>query len=94
MKVAERQFIELFYGGTEPVPQTENAAGYHHLCLEVTDIHAVASKLEGAGIALDVEVQQGKDLNFQCWARDPDGNRIEFMQLHPESPQMKSSRLG
>ncbi|WP_277883722.1 hypothetical protein [Paenibacillus sp. N3/727] len=23
-------------------------------------------------------------------AKDPDGNRIEFMQLHPDSPQMNS----
>lgn len=42
------------------------------------------------GVPLDVEPQQGKDLNWQCWARDPDGNRIEFMAMHPDSPQMKA----
>ena len=38
---------------------------------------------------LDVEPMQGKDLNYQCWCQDYDGNKIEFMQLDQNSMQSK-----
>jgi catechol 2,3-dioxygenase-like lactoylglutathione lyase family enzyme len=90
LKVVDKQFIELFYGGTQGVDNdTKIVKGYNHLCLEVNDIHEVAQHLKSKGLTLDVEPKMGKDLNWQCWVRDPDGNRIEFMQLSPDSPQAK-----
>ena len=32
------------------------------------------------------EPMKGVDNNYQAWIIDPDGNRIEFMQLEPDSP--------
>ena len=32
----------------------------------------------------------GLDRNRQCWIEDPDGNRIEFMQMSPESMQAEA----
>jgi len=90
LKVREGQFIELFYGGEKSVDTDISTIGYHHLCLEVDDIHEMANRLKESGITLDKEIKQGLDLNYQCWVSDPDGNRIEFMQLHPECPQLKS----
>jgi catechol 2,3-dioxygenase-like lactoylglutathione lyase family enzyme len=88
IKIGNGQFIELFYGGeTKPEP-VNKPIGYNHLCLEVEDIYKIAEHLKAHGVTLDVEPKQGKDLNFQCWVKDPDGNRIEFMQMNPESPQM------
>jgi lactoylglutathione lyase len=46
--------------------------------------------IKSQGLTLDVEPKQGIDLNYQCWVKDPDGNRIEFMQMHPDSPQNKA----
>ncbi len=89
LKISERQFIELFYHGKDGTLQPENAAGYHHLCLEVEDIHQIADHLNKKGWPLDVEPTKGVDHNYQCWATDPDGNRIEFMQLMPDSPHLK-----
>lgn len=86
LRVSEDQFIELFY--IEPEKCTKPS--YSHLCLEVEDIHEIAERIKSKGISLDIEPVQGKDLNYQCWVRDPDGNRIELMQLHPDSPQKKS----
>lgn len=86
IKVCENQFVELFYGS--PVP--EERQSYSHLCLEVDDIRETAARLNACGITLDAEPRQGKDLNWQCWAKDPDGNRIEFMQMNPASPQKQS----
>ena len=82
MYVAGSQFIELFYGGTEESPYSDEKIGYSHLCLEVTDIQA-------AGAPLDATPSLGIDGNWQCWTHDPDGNRIELMQMMPDSLQDK-----
>ncbi len=86
LKVAEGQFIELFYskGGFQ------TPSSYSHLCLRVEDCEAAQRQLEAAGVAIDVPVKQGKDGNWQMWIRDPDGNRIEIMQISPDSPQAKA----
>lgn len=87
VKIAGGQFLEFFYPG----PDFEARKGsYMHLCLEVDDIHKTAADLEKAGVPLRVKPQQGKDGNWQCWADDPDGNPIEFMQMAPDSLQNRS----
>ncbi|GGE49322.1 lactoylglutathione lyase [Pullulanibacillus camelliae] len=90
IKVGGGQFIELFYGGVHKKPEVDHLIGYDHLCLEVDDIQTVADHLTEKGWPLLIKPQQGKDLNYQCWVKDPDGNRIEFMQLDPDSPQAKA----
>ncbi|CAG7628020.1 VOC family protein [Paenibacillus allorhizosphaerae] len=90
IKVCEGQFIELFYGGENKPEAVPRPIGFNHLCLEVDDIHAIAAHLKKNGITLDVEPKRGKDGNDQCWVKDPDGNRIEFMKLNPGSPQLNS----
>jgi len=89
LKIKDGQFIELFYGGSVKNSWKSENIGYSHLCLEVEDIHEIAERIKSKGISLDTEPKQGSDLNWQCWVRDPDGNRIEFMQMNPESPQLK-----
>ena len=54
------------------------------------DIFEVEKALLAAGWPVDIAPKQGLDTNWQCWATDPDGNKIEFMQLSPESPQAKA----
>ena len=86
MKVNENQFIELFPARSEQGENNQQGS-YAHLCLEVEDINEIASEMKEKGIKLDVEPKQGKDGNYQCWIKDPDGNRIEFMQMMPDSLQ-------
>ena len=90
IKIGGGQFIELFYGGVNKTPEIAGRIGFDHLCLEVDDIEEIASHLRSKGWPLFIEPQQGKDLNYQCWVKDPDGNKIEFMQLDPASPQAKA----
>lgn len=87
IKVCDGQFVELFYSDGEDTGVNSKKIGYSHLCLEVDDILEIAERIKGNGLKLDAEPMQGKDLNYQCWVRDPDGNRIEFMQMHPDAPQ-------
>jgi catechol 2,3-dioxygenase-like lactoylglutathione lyase family enzyme len=87
LKVKDGQFIELFHGGNRRYPLQSDTAGFKHFCLEVDDIHEIAERLEMNGVPLDSKPSQGKDFNYQCWAKDPDGTSIEFMQMDPKSPQ-------
>jgi len=88
LKLTDFQFIELFYGGENKPAATESPIGFSHLCLEVDSIEEIAEHMRKHGVKLDVEPLKGLDHNWQCWVKDPDGNRIEFMQLSPESPHM------
>jgi len=89
LNAAPGQFIELFYGGSEEKTWNDRQIGFHHLCLHVDDIRAAAEAVKEAGYALDKEPKQGNDHNWQAWVTDPNGIRIELMQIVPESPQSR-----
>lgn len=90
LRVKNGQYIELFYNGKRKVVLNDKAAGFMHMCIEVNEIHEIAAHLEKNKVTIDSQPSQGKDYNYQCWARDPDNNKIEFMQIDSRSPQMKS----
>lgn len=85
LNVAPGQFVELFYAEK---PYTGRSP-YDHMCLRVKDINTALRQVEAAGISIDVALNQACDMNWQFWIHDPDGNRIEFMQITPESPHAK-----
>lgn len=91
LKVSSGQFIELFYGGAEEHPWTDALVGFNHLCFQVDDINTSVQKIRDAGYPVDSEPRQGADHNWQAWVTDPNGIRIELMQIMPGSPQ---SRFG
>ena len=80
------QFVELFYSAPDAPKQT-GRIGSDHLCLLTEDIGRVAENIKAAGYPLDADVKSGSDGNLQCWTHDPDGNRIEIMQMGKESLQ-------
>ncbi len=89
LNVSPGQFVELFYGGTADNPWKHELIGFNHFCFEVDDIFAAARQVTDAGYKLDVEPRQGVDFNWQAWTTDPNGVRIELMQMDPRSPQAK-----
>jgi lactoylglutathione lyase len=89
LHISGNQFVELFYDGTKDNPWEPALCGFNHICVEVDDIHAVCDAIKSAGYQLDVEPNQGCDYNFQAWLTDPDGIRIELMQIDPRSPHYK-----
>jgi lactoylglutathione lyase len=91
LQVAPNQFIELFPGAMGEIP-SRNGAGYNHFCLVVDDLQATLRELEGRGLPISGQPQQGLDLNWQYWINDPDGNAIELMQIMPESPQAAADK--
>jgi len=87
--VSPGQFVELFYGGSEEQPWDDSLIGFNHLCFQVDDIHSSVQAVRDAGYLIDSEPVQGVDHNWQAWIRDPNGIRIELMQIMPESPQSR-----
>ena len=89
LNVSKGQFVELFYNGTEDNPWHSELIGFNHLCFQVDDIHASAQQVKDAGYTLDTEPKEGVDFNWQAWVTDPNGVRIELMQIDPRSPHAK-----
>lgn len=87
LRVNDGVYIELFPRKGE-APQGNRS--YSHLCLEVDDIEATVGEVTSRGATLDVEIKRGKDGNRQAWTRDPEGNRIEFMEMAPDSLQRQA----
>ena len=89
---APDQFIEIFPGGTEKHEITGTTIGFSHLCIEVESAEETFKLLRANGAPLDTEVKTGLSKCRMVWTHDPDGNRIEFMELTPESLQMQANK--
>jgi lactoylglutathione lyase len=87
LRITDHQFLEIFPEGEGDEVPGPHVTGYHHMCLAVPDIHKAVEELGAAGIPLLLSEKLGADGNWQCWIKDPDGNRIELMQLMPDSLQ-------
>ena len=92
LRITDTQFIELFTGGQGLRAPSHEATAINHFCLETADLDVTAARLRDAGVKLTVEPKMGLDGNRQCWVEDPDGNRIEFMQMSRESMQAEAIR--
>ena len=100
LKVSDEMFIELFPGGDGSDVAGPRATGVNHLCLTTDDIERTAAHLESVGIAATaplVASRRGVDGNRGMWVSDPDGNRIEIMEMAPDCVQyeaLKAVRAG
>ena len=91
LKTGSGGFIELFTNGGDPAEVPQNASGFKHLCLWVDDIEATLHDLKSKGLAVDPEgARTGRSKCRQYFIADPDGVRIELMQLMPESLQAQA----
>ena len=78
-------FIELFYAPAG-VSVTAGSA-YSHICIEISDIRNVIADADRLGIPLYKPLKEGLDRNLQAWFLDPNGLKVEVMQMSPDSPQ-------
>ncbi len=84
LKIAHGVYMELFPRGHEVDPSAGHY--YSHLCLEVFDIVEAVRVLREKGVTVE-DPHKGQDGNYQAWLSDPDSNRIELMQMMPDSKQ-------
>lgn len=90
LRITDDQYLEVFPGAENDRAPGWDANGMNHMCLAVEDIDAVLQRIEAAGIALLLPLKLAVDGNRQAWIEDPDGNRIELMEMDPNSLQLKA----
>jgi lactoylglutathione lyase len=90
LRVTDDQHLELFPEGEGLRAPAAEAVAYNHMCLAVPDIDAAVAELEQAGVGLLRPKLLGVDGNWQAWIEDPDGHRIELMQMTPDSLQARA----
>ena len=91
MYIAPSQFIEIFPNGSGEQADYSNI-GIKHICIEVDNAAECQDTLRARGAPIDTELKTGHSKCIQFWTHDPDGNRIEFMELPPESLQAQANK--
>jgi lactoylglutathione lyase len=87
LRITDTQFVELFPRGEGASAPNRDATAINHICLEVESVDAAAAHLRKIGVKLTIDPKLGLDGNRQAWFEDPDGNRIELMQMLPGNMQ-------
>jgi lactoylglutathione lyase len=87
LRVTDAQYLELFPDGIGARVADEKTTCMTHICLQVDSISQTAAELQRLGVQLYRPEKLGLDGNAQCWILDPDGNRIELMEMLPGNMQ-------
>ncbi len=87
LRITDLHYLEIFPGAEEDRAPGWNANGVNHLCFTIEDLEATTARMQGAGIKLTAQIKKGADGNRQAWIEDPDGNRIELMEMHDDCMQ-------
>ena len=87
LRITDEQYLELFPEATGDRAPAPEANGLNHICLTVEDIEETTRRLVKLGVTLQRPVRQGADGNRQAWIEEPDGHRIELMQMAADSLQ-------
>ncbi len=86
LELAPGQFVELFPDGRNPIEEPPEPIGYAHTCLVVDDLTATLAHLAALGITPVTPPRTGRAGQRLAFIADPDGNRIELMEIPPDSP--------
>ena len=92
LRITDDHYLEIFPGAENDRAPGWNANGVNHLCFTIEDLDAKTGHIKAAGIALTSEIKQGLDGNRQAWIEDPDGNRIELMEMTHDCLQYQAIR--
>jgi lactoylglutathione lyase len=92
LRITDDQFLEIFPDAVGERAPPREANGLNHVCLTVDDLDRIVDQLAGRGVPLTQGKKVGADGNLQAWIEDPDGNRIELMQMAPDSLQLEAIR--
>lgn len=90
--IAPGQFIELFPNAGEEYTDSCEKVSYSHLCFEVPNAKAEMEEMRAKGVIIDADLKVGLSKCIQFWVHDPDGNKIELMELPPDSLQAKANK--
>jgi lactoylglutathione lyase len=95
--IAPSQFLEIYSGdiGTSTGPANAGEGsplGFSHICLEVDNVARALEEARARGAPIDGELKKGYSRCIQFWTHDPDGNRVELMELPPDCLQTEANK--
>jgi len=90
LRITDDQYLEVFPGAQNDRAPGWDANGLNHVCLTVDNIDTVLAQIDKAGLTLLLPLKTAIDGNRQAWLEDPDGNRIELMEMAPASLQYEA----
>ncbi len=86
LELAPGQFVELFPNGKNPIEQPPDPIGYGHFCLTVANLDAALAHLKTLSVEPTTSPRTGRAGQHLAFVADPDGNRIELMDIPEGSP--------
>lgn len=92
LRITDDQYLEIFPGAENDRAPGWNANGVNHMCFTIEDLDGTTERIKAAGISLTSEIKPGLDGNRQAWIEDPDGNRIELMEMAQDCLQLRAIR--
>jgi lactoylglutathione lyase len=92
LRITDTQYLEIFPEGEGERAAEREAVGYNHICLEVPDIEQAVRELDAMGVERIRPTIKAVDGNWQTWIEDPDGHRIELMQMALDGLQLQAIR--
>lgn len=85
--ISDGQYLELCLGGEDRLAFDDaKNLGHRHMAFVVEDLAKTKSELEGRGVVFDSEILAMKDHNLAAYLFDPEGNKIELVEVGPDSP--------
>ena len=84
------QYLELFDRGEREGAEGDDVIGMRHICLMTKDVRHSYEEVVSRGGPVDSEIYRGKSKCLMFWTHDPDGTRIEMMEMPPESLQAQA----
>ena len=86
LELARGLFVELFPNGKNLIEQPQDPIGYGHFCLTVANLDAALAHLKTLGVEPATSPRTGRAGQRLAFIADPDGNRIELMEIPEGSP--------
>jgi lactoylglutathione lyase len=90
LRITDDQYLEVFPEAVGERAPAQESNGLNHICLTVADLGDVVRQLGAREVPLLRPLKVGADGNRQAWIEDPDGNRIELMEMAADGLQAKA----
>jgi lactoylglutathione lyase len=90
LHISEGQYFELCLGGEDrPDFDDANSVGLRHIAFTVDNLVDYKKEAENRGVVFDSEILFLRDKNYTAYLFDPDGNKLEIVQVTSDSPHSK-----
>ncbi len=93
LHITDEQYLELCLGGDErPAFDDSKSLGVRHISFTVDNLIKTKKEMEQRGVIFDSDILDTTDHNKNVWLFDPEGNKLEIVQILPDSPHYKFNK--